>query len=125
LKDNDRLADSLMSSLMQSSMPTPSANPWTMQSGAFYQQPQMPQYQEMVGNMSLYEQQLAMNMAMQGQMPQAESLWPSNAASNFFQEVQIPPEYNNSNKNGRDKGSFRKRYDNPNRQLTGKGKQRK
>lgn len=126
LKDSDRLADSLMSSLMQSSMPTPVASSWSMQS-SYYPQPQMPQYQEMVGNMSLYEQQLAMNnMAMQMQMPQADNPWPSNAASNFFQEVQIPPEFNNSNTNNRDKISFRKRYDNPNnRQLTGKGKQRK
>lgn len=159
LKDNSGLADSLMSSLMQSSMPV-EPKPWEMgmQGGvhgigggvqgvpavdmsAFYQQPMMDFYQMPQGMQMNYPlsmdalsmQQMGMqqmNMQMQNQNGQ----WPQNAASNFFQEMpNIHGNNHNNNHNNHNnqnmqdnKVPYRKRYEQQNnRQLTGKGKQRR
>lgn len=128
LKDNSGLAQSLMSSLMQSSMPTNTNNSWemgNMSEAHFYQHPQMPQYQNM---MPMYNQMnmggpSPMDMQMQMSMPQQNNQWQQNG-SNYY------PEYDhansNSNMNNAEKAPYRKRFEKGNnKQLTGKGTNRR
>lgn len=125
LKDNSGLADSLMSSLMQSSLPVPT-NSWDMSnvdmSSAYYQQqPQMSSYPNM---MPMYDQQMSMQMNMgMAPMQHDHRQWPPNSGPNFYQGNQMPQAFqNNGNQN---KQNFRGRPDTSNnRQLTGKGKYR-
>lgn len=121
LKDSHGLANSLMSSLMQSSQPARANNTYddymqkaVSMSSAYYQQPQM-QY-DMMGYPNMGMAQMPMNLGIpQMDMPmQYENQWPQNSASNFFQEMEIPSTFSNKNKK-------RNEFLN-NRQLSVKGK---
>lgn len=131
LKDNLGLADSLMSSLMESSMTPTIENVWGPPGGvdlssAFYQQ-QIPMNDYYPMNDARVN--MSMNMSMQPpidmQMPmmmqQQPNNWPHNNASNFF-DMNMTPEFSNRNKQG--KGQIAKRNDFPN-SYTGRGRQRR
>ena len=127
-QDKSGLADSLMSSLMQSSNPIPTSS-WSGDLGGnidmnsqFYQNSEINQYQNLMGggHMSTHNMH-NMNLGPpQMVMPFNQSApWPQNSATNFYQEVEIPNEYAN--------GPNRKRFDNHgnNRHLKGNNRQRR
>lgn len=115
LKDNLGLADSLMSSLMQSSMPLQVNNGWDMgTTGAMA----APYYQQMTPYPGMFDPQISMSMNMSDTTPYNVQERPSGSrsgASDFFRKVEIPKEFSHSRPN-------KKRFENVNnRQLTGRG----
>lgn len=128
LKDNLGLADSLMSSLMESSMPTSADIGWRSQ--AFYQQQASDFYPDVAipPLMGMYEEAPYQmnNIQTQMMMPHSSGHWPQNSASSFFQEMKMPGG-ESFNRNSR-KPPMPLRLEAPhhfNRQLTGKGRQRR
>lgn len=123
LKDNLGLADSLMSSLMQSSMPPQVNRGWEMampglnleMTTPYYQHPQMAQYQGMFDP----QMNMAMNMGLSTPFEmQAHSNGSRSGASDFFRKAAIPKEFAQARIN-------KKRFENTNnRQLTGSGRAR-
>lgn len=137
IKDSSVLADSLMSSLMQSSEPVQTTGWGERQEipklQQFYQQDYAAQYQQLLaGTMPYYEQQMNMNnmgMGLPGGLQMSmpitphDGTWPQSASSNFFQEVAIPSGYSQRNSQPQ---TFKKRNEGQNiRQLTGKGKSKR
>ncbi|CRL08085.1 CLUMA_CG020923, isoform A [Clunio marinus] len=137
-KDNLGLADSLMSSLIQSSMPLSMNNELELQgnewggacvsgASAYYQQPQLKNYQNLMSrNFSVYPNVLIPQneMSIQVITPQMESSWPQQSSvSNFTYEQNHSHDY--PNKNNRDNVQYRKKFENHNNhQLTGKKSRR-
>lgn len=125
LKDNSVLANSLMSSLMQSSLPMEAnKHQWTNPSqteSSFFSHSQMSQFPSVMPiynniNMGGHSSHMDLQMQMRSQQ---NNQWQQNG-SNYYHEN------NHSNQNNQDKTPFRKRFDKVNnRQLTGKGNNRR